>query len=715
MAALFSLTLLSSAFLLFCIEPLVAKMLLPIAGGVPAVWSTCLVFFQVTLLAGYAFTQLALARLGPRKHALVYVLLFPAAIVSLPIVLVPRALGAHPALAVLALLTTSVGIPFFVLSTLAPALQRWFSATGDSRAEDPYFLYAASNIGSLGALAAYPFLIEPRFDLDVQSHALRFAFVALAGLCAACASRMKAEKIPGVSSWPRSPSIVWARRTRWILFAAVPSAELVAVTTYITTDIAPAPLLWAVPLAAYLLSFVFVFARKRAFSHAAIARRLPFAIAIGMLLVVTGANHPAWLIIALHVGVLFVVALFCHGALAEDRPSVDRLPEFYTWMSLGGAVGGAAAALGAPLVLKQPIEHHVCLLLALACLPKTQTPKWTRAFVVVVIVVAIASDWIFGSWATGILATAAAGAPVLVAFALDRHPRAMTWALAGVLLVRTWSADARGHVLVRERSFFGAFAVVRQVDSSDARAPMGDTSLMHGNTMHGLELARDYGSKRARPTLYYARSGPIGDVIGLAQSRDENLRIALVGLGAGTLAAYARPNETWRFFEIDPAVVRIAEDPRYFTFLHDAFGDHADVVIGDARIELARDPSIWDLLVVDAFTSDAIPTHLLTREAFAMYRQKLSSHAMIAWHISNRHLDLAPELAALADDAHWSLLIRNDEQWDRDGKSASTWVVASASSAELDPLRKRGWIDVARRADFRVWTDERASIVTVWK
>ncbi len=278
----------------------------------------------------------------------------------------------------------------------------------------------------------------------------------------------------------------------------------------------------------------------------------------------------------------------------------------------------------------------------------------------------------------------------------------MTWALAGILLVRTWSADARGHVLVRERSFFGAFSVVRD---------MGETALMHGNTMHGLELEHSHDT----PTLYYARSGPIGDVIALARSRDRTRRVALVGLGAGTLATYARPGETWRFFELDPAVIRIAKDARYFTFLRDAFGDHADIVAGDARIELARDEGDWDLLVVDAFTSDAIPTHLLTREAFAMYRKKLAPGALVAWHVSNRQLDLSPALAALADDARWSILIRHDNEQNAARKSPSIWIATAETMAELDDLRAHGWTDVARRPGFRCWTDERASIVTVWK
>jgi hypothetical protein len=712
--ALYSVALLSSAFLLFCIEPLVAKMLLPIAGGVPAVWSTCLVFFQVTLLAGYAFTQATLERMRPRAQALVYLVLCPAALVALPIAIPHRELGASPALSVLAILAAAVAVPFFVLSTLAPALQRWFSATGSAHAADPYFLYAASNTGSLLALAAYPLVIEPSIDLDVQSRALRVAFVVLAGLVAACAFAMRdASALAG----PRDdePRIGWARRARWVVLAAVPSAQLVAVTSHVTTTVAPAPLLWAVPLAAYLASFVIVFARRRV-PHAIVARRLPFAVVVGMLLLATGANHPEWLVIALHVIVLLAVAVFCHGALAEDRPAASRLPEFYTWMSVGGAIGGAAAALAAPVLLKQPIEYPVCLLLALACLPAGAAPRWAK----IVAVSAVASAVLFvfsASRVTGLLGSALACAPLLVAFALDRHPRAMTWALAGIVLVQTSSEDARGHVLVRERSFFGAFSVVRVAGSAaggTARSAMGDTLLQHGNTMHGLQLARD----PHEPTLYYSHEGPIGDVIGLLSPRLR--RVAVIGLGTGTLATYAQPGQHWRFFELDPAVVRIARDPRYFTFLSDAFGNRSDVVVGDARIEIAKDEGGYDLLVVDAFSSDAIPTHLLTREALATYRSKLAKGAVIAWHVTNRYLDLKPVLASLADDARLALLARDDGDLGKErvsrGHSPSLWIVmAELGSPELADLRARGWTDVARRPGFRCWTDERASIVTVWR
>ena len=689
MTALYALTLFVSAFLLFCIEPLVAKMLLPIAGGAAAVWSTCLVFFQAALLAGYVFTTFASARLRARAHAVLYVALFGAAL-AVPIAF-RGAIGAHPALGVLALLMQGAFVPFFVLSTLAPAVQRWFSA----HEKDPYFLYAASNTGSIAGLAAYPLLLEPRLDLSTQARLLRWAFVPLGALVLACALSSRGD-LP-LAAREEAPRLERPRVVRWLLLAAVPSAQLVAVTTYLTTEVAPAPLLWVLPLAAYLLSFVLVFSRRPIVSHAAIAKRVPLAAVVGMLLVLTGANQPAALVLALHVVTLFWIAAYCHGEIAADRPPAVRLPEYYAWMSLGGVAGGAVVALGAPLVFKRPIEYPLCFPFAVACLPAVRGKRW--GFLLAGVSIALAA---FGPWAAAkahidLGAAKLVGVPLVVAFAVDRFPRLLAWTLGAVLFVVVVGADARDHVVRRERSFFGAFEVMREPDG---------VALMHGNTMHGFQLA----AAPHTPTLYYSRSGPIGDVVTLAETEGRTRRVAVIGLGIGSLASYARSDETWRFFELDPAVVAIASDPRYFTFL----GAHTDVVVGDARIELAKDEGGYDLLVVDAFTSDSIPTHLLTREAFAMYRTKLTQGAIVAWHVSNRHLDLFPELATLGADAGWTVLAREDPVVDSaTRKVSSRWVAMAERPETLAPLHLRGWAEVPRRPGFRCWTDERASIVTV--
>ncbi|HEY1954133.1 MAG TPA: fused MFS/spermidine synthase [Polyangiaceae bacterium] len=697
--ALYAVTLFVSAFLLFCIEPLVAKMLLPVAGGAAAVWSTCLVFFQATLLAGYVFTTFASRRFGARRHAVVYVALFVAAL-AMPIAF-HGAIGAHPAVRVLVLLTEGAFVPFFVLSTLAPAVQRWFSGTGAAHAKDPYFLYAASNTGSIAGLAAYPLVLEPSFDLSVQARMLRWAFVPLGALVGLCALRVRGD-LP-LAARDSGPRLARARVARWLVLAAVPSAQLVAVTTYLTTEVAPAPLLWVIPLAAYLLSFVLVFSRTRIVSHAAIAKRVPLAAVVGMLLVLTGANQPAALVLALHVAILFWISAYCHGEIAADRPPPARLPEYYAWMSLGGVAGGALVALGAPLVFKQPIEYPLCFPFAVACLPAARAKRWGLAVAAAAIAIAAIGPWASAKTHLDLGVTKLVGLPLVVAFAVDRFPRLLAWTLAAVLFVVTGTADARAHVVRRERSFFGAFHVMREPDG---------VALMHGNTMHGFQLA----SAPRTPTLYYAQSGPIGDVLALAQKEERARRVAVIGLGIGSLASYARPGERWRFFELDPAVVAIATDRRYFTFLSDAFGDRPDIVVGDARIELAKDEGGFDLLVVDAFTSDSIPTHLLTREAFAMYRQKLAPGAMVAWHVSNRHLDLFPELATLAGDAGWAVLAREDEAADaQTRKVSSRWVAMAAQADTLFPLRAHGWADVPQRAGFRCWTDQRASIVTVFR
>ncbi len=700
--ALYSLTLLVSAFLLFCIEPLVAKMLLPFAGGATAVWSTCLVFFQATLLLGYVFSHGTLRALPPKRHVFVYALLFPLALATMPIMLHGTIAKDHPAATVLVLLAQAVGAPFFVLSTLAPALQRWFSATGEKHAADPYFLYAASNIGSMVALAAYPLVIEPYSDLSSQSHALRIAFAVLAVLVLGCAIALR-RGTNAPETHLEGGHIAWSRRARWVLLAAIPSAQLVAVTTYLTTEVAPAPLLWAVPLATYLLTFVIVFSRKPILPTSAITKRLPLVAIVGVLCVMVGGNEPAAVVFTLHVVLQFLVAMFCHGTIAADRPPAARLPEYFAWVSLGGVVGGAAAALGAPLLFTQPLEYPICFLLALACLPSARAPRWAYAVAAGVIAMSAAGAWLCATRLSSHVALAVAtGVPLLGALSLDRFPRMLTWTLAAALLAEASTQDAREHVIRRERSFYGAFSVTRDADG---------TALMHGNTMHGIQLT--HAPRTA--TLCFTAVGPAGDILGLAAARDMKHHVAVIGLGTGTLATYASPGDRWRFFELDPAVVRIARDPHYFTFLSDTFADGGDVVTGDARIEIVKDEGGYDLLVVDAFTSDSIPTHLLTREAFALYRSKLVPGSIIGWNVSNRHLDLRPALGTLATDASWHALAREDLMVDeRIKKNASRWVVMAASPETLTPLLAKGWQEIPRDPNFRVWTDERASIVTVW-
>ncbi|HSQ65088.1 MAG TPA: fused MFS/spermidine synthase, partial [Polyangiaceae bacterium] len=584
-------------------------------------------------------------------------------------------------------------------------------------ARDPYFLYAASNLGSIGALAAYPLAIEPHVGLAGQARAMRVAFAVLVVMVAGCGFAMRGKAEPeteaeaetgtGTGTGTASESEA-ARRVRWVLLGAVPSGMLLAVTTYVTTEIAPAPLLWAIPLGAYLLSFVVVFAPRRLVPHAWVARAMPFALALVVYMLAVGANHPPILVLPIHLVAFFIAATFCHGELAADRPGSRRLPEFYLWMATGGALGGAAVALGAPALLAQPIEYPVTILFALACRPsvsKAQRREWLRVVLVAAVALGVAlACRRFGLSRT--VTTLAAGVPLLIAFTLEGEPRPFVFAMGAVLACGALSQN-RGTVdLAHERSFFGALTVTR-----DAAA--GTTTLLHGNTIHGVQIAAEPRS----PTTYYSERGPAGDVFRATEGAPRH--VALVGLGTGTLATYARPGDRWRFFEIDPAVVKVARDTRYFTYLADAFPAAADVVVGDARLELAKDEGGYDLLVIDAFSSDAIPVHLLTREAFALYRRKLAPGAIVLWHISNRYLELETVVAELAHDQSWTAVLRDDhdvpdEEANKRVRIGSTWVAMSADAARLEPLRKTGeWREVVRRAGFSEWTDDRAAILEV--
>ena len=715
----FSTALFVSALLLFCVEPMVAKMLLPLVGGVPAVWATCLVFFQGALLGGYVFSLVTLRVLGPRRQAIVQLIVIVAALVAMPISVdaalanQTRALG--PALGVLVVLTRSVGLPFFAVSTIAPTLQRWYSTIDAPRSSDPYFLYAASNAGSLVALLAYPLVLEPRLGLSAQAQVLRvgyFVLVALVGGCVLVTAR-RARTITAKSE--EAVPLTLRQRMRWLALAAIPSAYLVAVTSHVTVDVTPTPFLWALPLAAYLATFVIVFMKTPVISHERIERIAPFvALAVTFVLAV-GVSRPIGVVLSVHLGGFFVLAMLCHGALAKERPPPARLVEFYVWMSVGGFVGGLVVALVAPVVLVREIEYPACVVFALlarrgesrsARRGESRAARLDAVAPLVVFVVTAAlgigaSHWTIGPKLTVLLPIPA----VLYAFRHAPNPRRFAAALGAMMLASAFFPRAFGEVVRRERNFFGALVV--------AREPQGRwLQLDHGTTVHGLQLLDP--SRRREPCAYYSRPGPVGDAFRVFDD-DPSIprRVGVIGLGTGTLAAYARPDERWVFFEINPAVVDIARTD--FSYLKDAFPDEGrlDLVVGDARIELASREGGYGMLLVDAFSSDAIPVHLVTEEASALYASKLSDGGMVAWHVSNRVVDLRPVLAAIAAARGWSAWVRFDRVTDEDeaqGRSTSTWVVMS-SRADRGPALGPGWVPLAVEPGFVPWTDDRSSIV----
>ena len=738
MLILFDVTIFTGALLLFLVQPMFARMVLPLLGGSPAVWNTAMVFYQAALLAGYAYAHFATRLLGVKRQAGLHLVVLLAPLLVLPIGLphgwMPPTTS-NPAWWLLAVLAVSVGLPFFVVSATSPLLQRWFAASGHRFAADPYFLYAASNLGSLLALVSYPVLIEPRLRLAEQSWCWAAGYAALVVLTAICGlwtrhTAQNACHAPGVASNTEADAteddgvrITAGRRVRWLLLAFAPCSLMLSVTTYITSEIAPIPLLWVIPLGIYLLTFVLVFARRRLVPHGWMVRVLPFVVlalpwtVVWMLL--GQPLHPLDWLIALHLAGLFVVAMVCHGELANDRPPAPQLTEFYLWLSAGGVLGGVFNALLAPWLFRTVIEYPVSLVLACALMPRRAPASPNRrarmldvALPVLLglftagLIMLLNRTWHGPRWLGPALTY---GLPPVLCLSFARRPLRLALGVVAILVGTTLPLWPHSRIIHMARSFFGIHQVI--VD------PLHEYhSLKHGQTVHGVQSLDP--ARRGEPLAYYARSGPLEDVWAVVPAELKQ-RVAVVGLGAGTMACYGRPGQQWTFYEIDPVVERIARDPRYFTFLADCPANVA-VVLGDARLSLrAAADGQFGLIILDAYSSDSIPLHLITREALALYLRKLTTSGVLVFHISTRHLNLEPVLANLAGDAGLFALHRNDFAVGTAAiahyKFPSHWVVMTRNPALLRLLRRSGfWSPPRPRADVGVWTDDYESLFRVW-
>jgi hypothetical protein len=725
LVAVFSATLFLSAFLMFLVEPMIARMVLPLLGGAAAVWNTCLVFFQAVLLCGYAYAHGSTTWLGTRRHAVVHVVVILAPLLLLPIGLAPGTPPPtqNPAGWLLLTLLTSIGLPFFALSTSAAVLQKWYSATDDAGARDPYFLYAASNMGSFVALVAYPLLVERTLRLQQQAQLWAIGYAVLAGMTLVCAvavwrrsgdSPVRAATVDEAGS---AEAISWTRRARWTVLAFVPSSLLLAVTSYMSTDVASVPLLWMVPLCVYLATFVVAFSPSAAPVRGLATRFMPLAVITLALVLIAQMNQPASIVIPLHLLVFAVIALACHGELAHDRPSPARLTEFYFWISLGGMLGGLFNALLAPVIFTGIVEYP--LVLIVACLVRRAAAEsstraaWRQdiAWVAVVGAAGVASVVLnnrFGSASRFLILGAAL--PALLAFSQQRRPIRFAACIAALLLSGSLVQSPFGRAVYATRTFFGVYRV--RVDER-----LHYRFMFHGPTLHGMQSSLE--ERRAASLSYFHKSGPIGQVFAGVPHASAAHEVGVVGLGVGSLASYAGSAQQWTFYEIDPAVERIARDPEHFTYLRDC-GARCNVIIGDARISLARArPQQFGLIILDAFSSDAIPIHLLTREALSLYLSRLAPGGVIALHISNLHLSLSPVLGRLAEAEGLATL------WQRepatagsfaDGKFPSEWMVIAGSPADLGDLaRDPRWKPPVVHASTPLWTDDFSNILSVMR
>ncbi|MBI5384200.1 MAG: fused MFS/spermidine synthase [Verrucomicrobia bacterium] len=755
----FASTVFAGAFLLFAVQPLIGKYILPWFGGTPAVWTICMLFFQVLLLGGYAYAHVSTSRLSPRRQAVLHLALLAGAVALLPITpsdaWKPQD-SSHPALRILALLAASIGWPYFVLSATGPLMQEWFRRTHPGRS--PFRLYAVSNLGSLLALVSYPFWFEHQFSRKTQAACWSWgmlAFVLLCGFCAVWFWRRNPVASAGPDSAPAEAVIRPAigRRLLWLALPACASVLLLATTNKLCQDVAVIPFLWVLPLGLYLLTFIVCFDSPRWYSRVAFGVLLVPAVAASCWTLARTDDVPLVNQVVIYSAVLFVGCMVCHGELYRLKPHPRFLTSFYLMIAVGGALGGGFVAVMAPLIFdtyaELPWSLGACLLLFLIVCALDKgglAPSGWRVFGLLCSLlagVALDRTWV---WFTGwlkahqerlhwsfpanpswryveqlhwVIWLGVAG--LVVRAFLKRHsarPRrwhlitcallgAALWWIGATLWTQSWRA--RQGALSLARNFYGVLSV-REYERADPDKHY--LVLQHGRITHGLQFVEPASARW--PTTYYGENSGIGLALRHA-SRQQDRVIGVVGLGTGTLAAYGKKGDRLRFYEINPEVQRLAQER--FTYLKQCPA-RVEVVLGDARLSLEREPpQQFDVLALDAFSSDAIPVHLLTREAVEIYLRHLKPDGVLAVHISNQYLNLAPVVDRLA--SHFQLQLASISESDDLSEEetewwhyASTWVLLTRNEEFLrqPALREARSEPGAKTKTIPLWTDDYASL-----
>ncbi len=773
------------------------------------VWNTCLLFFQWMLLLGYLHAYCLSKWLKFPLQVILQILLFLISILFLPILVQEEGAKIYdiPVLSLFWQLWIMAAIPFFTLASSAPLLQSWFRRTGHPTASDPYFLYAASNVGSLTALLIYPFWIEPYWGLQRQAKFWAYGFALLPIgwiICALFArkgtiqtkstehleKRLETESVQQDSEvlgkpLPSSQELptkeaerfvdtfldnslvvqkakseetiekenatavtpvsetketiagslkfrsIGMQRTIWIILALIPSALLNSVTQLITTDITPIPLLWIIPLALYLLTFIIAFSRWVRIPIYAV-NRLPALLLLAFTLItLLQASDPIEVVLSIHLGIFFFAALICHRLLAISRPEASQLTQYYLYMSFGGALGGIFSALLAPLIFRHLGLVEYPLLLLVTGLFRTDVPIWRSRRTIFIALLIVFLTFLIAHYSSSINFLLAPleelanqfeikpvmvhhalifGIPLVSVYFLINRPVAFVIALAGLLLIGSQLAGPLGENLVRYRNTMGIIRVtVRNKDNV--------YQMVHGNTIHGLQRK---GSNR--PLGYYHPSGPIGYLFQqVINKKKGNQKIGAIGLGVGALAAYAKENQDWTFFELDEAVIQLAQQPEYFTYVRDQKARRFEILKGDARQLLKQSPDhSFDVLILDAFSSEAIPLHLLTQEAIHLYFRKLRSDGLLIAHISNRYFNLGPILAKLGETVSppqkwWvsddrSLLPEEREE----GKSPSIWGIYLPADRKNFLVMSLNWAPIRTNENTPIWTDDHANLWSAW-
>ncbi|MCU0711897.1 MAG: fused MFS/spermidine synthase [Pirellula sp.] len=734
MVLVYTFTIFLSAALMFMVQPMIGKMILPTLGGAPAVWNTCLVFFQALLLGGYLYAHFSIKWLGHRVQSIVHIGVLAATLCWLVWRWVQNAgtpfsiptdqrifadTTQDPTMQLLVLLVTMIGLPFFVISTSAPLLQSWFSKTDHPNASNPFFLYAASNLGSMISLITYPFLINKYFSLTEQGQIWTQGFAGLVVGCILCAailwnrSSSQVANLAEQTSAPKSQGASYSSVMIWIVLSFIPSSLLIGETTFLASEVLSHPLLWVMTLALYLLTFIIVFSDKPIISHALALRMTPLATILLVIVVAGKSNEPTWLVVGVHIVSFFLLALICHGELAKRKPEASQLTSYYLWMSFGGVLGGSFNSILAPVLFKYLglVEYPLGLIASLLVLGIAGGSLRK------------AGDWVFAGGVAAIatvllfvlprdeaiLSNLIYGIPAILLLPIARNLPKFALGAAALILVGALDSGVNGRTLFLERNFYGVLKVTYD--------PTRNANLIiHGNTLHSIQ-SRDP-ADALFPTGYFYSDGPMSTVFDHAVARNYG-QIAVAGLGAGGVACFAHAGQHWTFYEIDPAMKRVAEDPEYFTFLKECYpegGATYEVKLGDARMELAMEPSEkFDLIVLNAFSSSSPPLHLLTEEAVGVYLSKLKPDGILAFNASNRHLELEPALAAIAKSKGLAFrnakdVIKSVEEKKR-GKMNSSIVLMARSEDLLAPFSSDSqWSGMPDKLP-RVWTDQYTDIL----
>ncbi|OUS16830.1 hypothetical protein A9Q97_02045 [Rhodospirillales bacterium 47_12_T64] len=756
---LYIVTLCLSAFLLFLIQPMFTKLVLPLLGGAPAIWNTAMVFFQAMLLAGYIYAHFLSSTFTLRTQIIIHLVIMAVAILTLPIA-ISAGFDAPsknwPTVWLLWLFAASIGLPFFIISANAPLLQDWFRSSGDDHAHDPYFLYAASNIGSIAALASYPLFIEVFFGLESQGWLWSYGFIALLIFIFFCSLSLKkketkisaADAATKVSSKINNEDApVLSTYAYWIILAFVPSALLLSVTNKITTDLLATPLLWVIPLGLYLLTFVIVFSRNPIIPHKFIAALAPyFLLAVAFIKVSTTQVDAVFFYVGGSLLSFFVISLYCHGRLASARPPAKYLTNFYIAMSFGGVLGGIFVGILAPTIFSNIYEYALLLILAALLMPRN-----TKAIISIINrrigprAESYYADIIFSLLIVGLVSltrliqsddilalklitTIVAALVLLLLIESVGRPVRLAFSTAICLFLSGQVSGISDNFVFQERSFFGVYTVRKTtLEDTDYQGPEKEIrTAKHGTTIHGTQFTGSL-----EPLSYYHSDTGLGLLFQSYQDTNKPLRqIGAIGLGTGTVVCYQRPGQNWTFFEIDPLVEKMARDPSMFTYMSECAGD-TKVIIGDARLSLQGiDDKAYDLLIADAFSSDSIPIHLLTKEAIDLYRDKVKADGLIILHISNRYFDLEPIVAVTSKASGLHSRIYHYRR-DEEAKSRrpyhfnSSWIALAREEKYLDQLiplssttqkgKENHWRKLTLDSSHKIWTDDYSNVLSALK